>query len=92
MRRTFSDLLLSAGAVAILLAILVASDARVRQELTERAGTTARATHELVSVGNQARSVTELLVQSVKDQVESHQMLMMFVFAASILTAFMIRT
>ena len=92
MRRKTSDLLLSAMAPVVLLAVIVISDPNVRGEIARRVGTPARASTEVTSVGFRAESLAKLAVQSVKETSQAHGPLMFLVVAATMLTVFMIRT
>jgi hypothetical protein len=91
MRRGFSDFLLSACALLVLLGALVVSDERVRQELTLRMNGP-RASADIVAAGSRAGSLATLAIRAAKDQSQQHTPLMIFVVAATVLTLFMVRT
>jgi hypothetical protein len=92
MRRAFSDVLLSIGAVFVLLTVLVVADPEVRQELNARMGTTARASREVESLGTHAHGFTVVVIRAVKEQADQHGPMMFFIVAATALTMFMVRT
>lgn len=92
MRRAISDVLLSASALAILLAILMAFDGRVREQVRLRLERPARASSDIVAVGTQAGELVDVLVESVKVQSRQHGPLMVLVVAGTVLTVFMLRT
>lgn len=91
MRRAFSDALVSAGALAVLLAILVAVDGRVREQVTMRFGG-AQASADLAEAGSRVHSLANVLFEVVRDQSQMHAVLLIFVVAATVLTLFMVRT
>ena len=91
MRRTISELLLSACAVAVVLAVLVAFDSRVREQATLLVGG-AHASTELVAAQSSARHLAAVVAAVAKDQSEQHAPLMIFICAATALTLFMVRT
>ena len=91
MRRAFSDLLLSACAVIVLLGVLVAFDSRVREQasaMISGAGTS----QEIAAAQSQAGQLASVVVGVVKEQADQHRPLMIFVVAATVLTLFMVRT
>lgn len=90
-RRALSDLLLSACALAVLFAALLAFDGRIRHEVSLRMNS-ATASTELVSAGSRARGLAGVLVEVAKEQSRDHAPLMLFVVVASVLTLFMVRT
>jgi len=91
MRRAFSDVLMSMGAVSIVLIVLIGFDGELRQQVTQRVNRSHSST-ELVTVGEQARDLVNVAVQIVKSESEQHTTLMLFLLAATVLTLFMVRT
>jgi hypothetical protein len=90
-RRRFSDFVLSACALFVLLAAMVLIDGRVREEISLRMNG-ARASTEIVAVGSRARSLAGVMVEAAKSQTREHTPLVVFVVAATVLTIFMVRT
>ncbi len=90
MRRGFSDVMLSIAALAILLAVLVSVDDRVREQISYQLSASPSA--EIANASGQVRSLGGVVYQVVKDQVQSHGPLTVFVVAATVLTVFMLRT
>ena len=92
MRRALGDVLLSACALAMLLAILMAFDGRLREQVRLRVSSPARATSEVVAVGAQAGNLLDILFESAKVQSQQHGPLLVMVVAGTVLTVFMLRT
>lgn len=90
MRRTLNDILWSAGALVMLVVLLVATDPRVRDEVSVLGH--GKAPSGLVAVGNQAQNAVTIVMAVVRDQTQTHAVLMLFVVAATLLTLFMVRT
>jgi hypothetical protein len=86
-RRTFIEVLLSVGALGIVLAVLVASSEQVREQLNHP-----RAAAELVDAGAHAWAVTSVSLRAAKEQAGTHAPLTILVIAAGVLTLFMVRT
>lgn len=91
MRRAFSDLLLSACALCVLLAALIVFDGRVRDEISVRMNG-ARASTEIIATGARAKNLAVVVIEIAKDQTRQHTALVIFVVAATVLTVFMVRT
>jgi len=91
MRRAFGDVLLSAGALGVLLIMLVSVDARVREQVSLRMHP-AQASADLVRASRGVTSLAAVVYQAAADQAQLHAPLMVFVVAATILTLFMVRT
>jgi len=89
-RRTLDHALLSAGAFALVVTVLVGFDARVRQALVDVMSDTR--TSELAHAGAGAYQVGEVLVAAVAEQSIANAPLMIFVVIAAVLTLFMVRT
>src|SRR5262245_8581702 len=91
LRRTLYDMSLSVCALTVLLATLVAFDPRVREQVwLTKSGIHASA--EMAAAGIQAHGLGTTLVSAAKYQSRQHAPLMIFVFVASVLTLFMLRT
>lgn len=91
LRRTLGDLLLSACAMAIIMATLVAFDGRVRDEVSYRLhGGPPSA--DVVVAKARARSFVALVASVARDKSQHHASLMMFLGAATMLTVVMVRT
>jgi hypothetical protein len=91
MRRAISDLLLSACALCVVLATLMAFDGRLRERVTTHVGTT-RASADVAAAGEQAHSLIAIVVEVAKDQSRQHAPMMIFLAAATALTLFMVRS
>jgi hypothetical protein len=89
MRRAFNDALMSAGAVMILLLVLVALDDGVRAQVWRRAATPSV---ELGSVTQQVSHFTQVTYKAARDQSLAHAPMVVFSVAAGILVLFMLRT
>jgi len=89
-RRTFSDVLLSIGAMSVLLAILISINDRVRSEVTTRL-TAAHAHTELAELVADAHDIAAVVVDAARHQTIEHAPLVIFVIAATILVFFMLR-
>jgi hypothetical protein len=92
MRRALGDVLLSACALSLLVAILMAFDGRVREQVRLRIDRPARASSDIVAVGTQLRDLGDVLLQSAKLQSQQHGSLMVLVACGTVLTIFMLRT
>ena len=90
MRRAFGEALVSAGALALLLLVLVAVDDRVREQVSLRIAT--RPSVQLASAGERVRDLTAVVVEAARDQSLEHAPLLIFVLAATVLVMFMLRT
>ena len=90
MRRAFGEALMSTGALAILLLVLVAVDDRVREQISLRVA--ARSTVELASAGERVRDLTTVIAEAVRDQSVEHAPLLIFTLSAFVLVMFMLRT
>ena len=90
-KRPIGDALVSIGAVAMLLAVLVSVDERVRQQVSLRlTGGTAQA--ELRGAGVQIQNLASVIIDAARSQSIEHAPMMLFVVAASVLFFFMLRT
>ena len=92
MRRIFSEGLMSAAALVILLLTLVAVDDRVREQISMRLFGGRMAQAELAHAGNQMTGIATVVYGAVREQSLEHAPLMLFVLAATVLTVFMLRT
>jgi hypothetical protein len=89
MPRGFSEALMSAGTVAVLLLALVAFDGRVGDEISRRV---ARPSVELAGAGQQVRDLTSVIAEAARDQSIAHAPLLIFTLAATVLVLLMLRT
>jgi hypothetical protein len=90
-RRPVGDALISVGALAMLLAVLVSVDDRVRQQVSLGL-TPGTAQAELRGAGAQAHDLAAVLIDAARHQSIEHAPMMIFVFAASVLFVCMFRT
>jgi hypothetical protein len=90
MRRAFNDALISAGALVILLLLLVAVDDRVRAQIWQRASSPPSV--ELSGVVQQVSGIIHVVFEAVRSQSLAHAPMMIFALAATILVLFMLRT
>jgi len=88
--RVISDFFISVSAVAILLALLVSTDARVREEATALVNGQ-RATQVAATTG-QARRFVNTIVGAVKEQSSDHGPLMIMLLCGTGLALVMFRT
>jgi hypothetical protein len=90
MRRKLVEVVMSIGAVGLLLLVLISFDDRVREEvsLSWRAGLTT----ELALASQHARQLASVIARSARDQGLGHTPILVFVFAATVLVLFMVRT
>jgi hypothetical protein len=90
MRRAVREALMSVGTVLILLSVLIAFDAGVRDQVSRRV--LSHPTTELASAGRQAREFTNAITAAARAQSAGHAPLLLFTLAASVLVVFMLRT
>jgi len=90
MRRKYKEIVMSVGAVGLLLLVLVSFDERVKREVSRRwhAGPSA----EVTEFGHTARQLSTVVVQAARDQGLAHTPILVFVVAGSVLLFFMTRT
>jgi hypothetical protein len=90
MRRRLNEIVMSIGAVGLLLLVLISFDSRVREEFSLR--WTAGPTAELTAAGQTVRQLTAVMALAAKDQSRTHTVMLLFVFGAGVLVLFMVRT
>lgn len=90
MRRAYREVLMSAGAVVILVLTLAAFDVRVRDQLSRHL--TANPRMEFASVGYQIRDFTNVIAQAARAQSFGHETLLLFALVSAVLFLFMLRT
>jgi hypothetical protein len=90
MGRTFREVLMSVGAVGVLLLTLISFDDRVREQVALRLRS--EPTAELARAGREVRNLTSVLVEAARRQSLDRAPVLIFVFAAGVLFFFMIRT
>jgi hypothetical protein len=89
-RRVWSDAAMSAGALAILLAVLISIDERVREQVGALVRGTSASTP--ADAGHQLREVASVLFDAAQTQSVERAPLMIFVVAATVLVLWMLRT
>ena len=90
-RRTIGECMLSAFGALVVLAVIVAFDGRVREQVTMRFDTS-QASSDVATMQAQAGTLGAIVADVVKDQAQNHAPMMIFVVAATALTVFMLRT
>jgi hypothetical protein len=90
MRRAFVEVLMSVGAVTLLLIALVALDVRVREQISRRF--VVRPSVEITTTVNYVRNTTHVIAAVARTQSFAHAPLLIFTLAASVLVVFMLRT
>jgi hypothetical protein len=80
---------MSAAALALILAVLVSFDSRVREQLEQRLSSP---TVAFTEVRQGIRSVTDAVLSTVREQRLDHTSLVVFVFVAGLLLVFMLKT
>jgi hypothetical protein len=90
-RHAFNDILLSAGALSVLLLALIAVDDRVRDQISLRISS-ARTAAQLIEAGTQVQDFFTVVADAARTQSLEHAPLMLFVFVGTVLVLFMIRT
>ena len=90
MRRPLREMLMSAGTVVLLLLVLIATDERVRDQVSLRV--VAHPSIELAGAGRQVRDFTTVIMEAARDQSIDHAPMMIFALAGTVLVLFMLRT
>jgi hypothetical protein len=90
MPRVLQEALMSIGSVLILLSVLIAFDAGVREQVSRRV--LAHPSAEVASVERQARDFTTVIANAAREQSRGHAPLLFFTLAAAVLVVFMLRT
>jgi hypothetical protein len=90
MRRKSVEILMSIGAVGLILLVLISYDTRVREEASRHweNGPTA----ELVGVGHQASHMGMAVAQAAKGVGLAGTPVLLFIFGAGVLVLFMVKT
>jgi hypothetical protein len=89
MRRVFGEILMTAGAVTILIIVLAASNDRVRDQLAT--GMAVRP-GQVSSVMARIQGTTDVLVAVARAESRAHTPMILFTVAGAILVVFMLRT
>jgi hypothetical protein len=90
MRRALYDVLMPAGAVGLLIVLLVAFDGRVREQVMTRIGRT-QSSAAIVDAGGSVRDLTSVVLDVIRYETQMHATLVIFVLAATVLTVLMLR-
>jgi hypothetical protein len=90
MRRAFTETLMCAGAVLLLLIALVCIDDRLREQVTQHV--MSRPTAELAEQGKRAGDLTSEVLRAAREQAAAHKPFVLFGLVAGVLTVFMLRT
>ncbi|HMF94978.1 MAG TPA: hypothetical protein VKE96_11810 [Vicinamibacterales bacterium] len=89
MRRTWSEVLLTLGALTVLVMVLVAIDPRVRDQVSMRMSAPSVS---IADAGHHASDLTSVIAQAVRRQSLDHAPLVIFGLVATVLVLFMLRT
>jgi len=89
-RRFFGDALISIGALAVLLTVIASMNDRVRQEVSMRL-VPGQAQTDLNQVASDVHDIGAIVVDAARSQTIEHAPLVIFVLAAFVLVAFMLR-
>lgn len=90
LRSALGDVLVSAGALTILLITLAALDGRVREQVALRLNR-ARASTDLVLATTQIRDLAIVVFEAARDQSIERAPLVIFALVATVLVLFMLR-
>ena len=89
-RRAVGDTLISVAALTVLLGVLVSVNDRVRQQVSVRL-TEGHASQEMGQLAGKARDLGGVVFNVARDQSIENAPLVVFVLAACVLVAFMLR-
>jgi hypothetical protein len=87
MRRVFNEAMVSTAALALLLAVLVSFDARVRDHVAQSLRVTS-----IESAGARFADTVAVVIDAARDRTVEHAAMTLFVVAAAVLVVFMLRT
>jgi hypothetical protein len=87
MRRVFNEAVVSAAALALLLAVLVSFDARVRDHFAHSLRVA-----NIESASARFADTIAIVVGAARDRTVEHAAMTLFVVAAAVLVFFMLRT
>ena len=90
-RQAARDAAISMGGIAMLVAVLVSIDGRAREQIWMRVAPQ-HAAETVTAAGAEARGVTSVVVDAVRDQWVEHTPQSAFVLCATLLFIFMLRT
>lgn len=90
MRSALGNLLLSAGALTILLLALVALDGRVREQVSLRLSGT-QASTDLIHATSRIRDLATVAFEAARDHSIERAPLVIFALVATVLVLFMLR-
>ena len=89
-KRAIGDALISVGALCALIGILVAFDARVREQISMRVGAGQSAV-QVAKAEATVRNLASVVIVAARDQSIEHAPLVIFVLAATVLLLCMLR-
>jgi hypothetical protein len=89
-RRWFGDALISIAALAVLLTLIASVNERVRQEVSLRL-TSTHAQADIAEVAADMHDAAGTVIEAARHQSIEHAPLLVFVIAACVLVAFMLR-
>lgn len=90
-KRAIGDAAISVGALCVLIVLLISFNAPLREEVARRIGA-GRPTVQAANMEATVRNVASVLFIAARDQSIEHAPLVIFVMAAVVLFAFMLRT
>jgi hypothetical protein len=90
MRRAVGEVLMTVGAITILLLVLAIADVRVREQLTR--STVTHPTEEAASLVARAHRGVNSVAAIAREESRTHTVLLVFSVAATVLVVFMLRT
>jgi len=90
MRRALNEIVIPAGALAVLATVLVSSDARVREQVALHLSS--RPSAELATAGTHVTNLAAVIFDAARDQAIAHAPLVILVVAAVTLMLFMLKT
>ena len=90
-KRAIGDTLISMGTLCVLIAMLAAFDARVREQISMRVSAGQPAA-QVANAEATVRNLASVVILAARDQSIEHAPLVIFVLAATVLLLFMLRT
>lgn len=90
-KRAIGDTLISVAMLCVLIAMLAAFDARVREQISLRVSA-GQPTAQVANAEATVRNLASVVILAARDQSIEHAPLVIFVLAATVLLLFMLRT